>query len=58
MALPTVQWAACGDPLDAATMAACLLHQAVQNGLFGAVALIVDWGTIGRPAALPIDGST
>ena len=36
-----------------------LLHQAVQRGLFGAVALVVDWGTIGRPdrrIGLPADG--
>ena len=24
-----------------------LLHQAVQRGLFGALALVVDWGTTG-----------
>ena len=33
-----------------------LLHQAVQRGLVGAVALVVDRGTIRRPAWLPNDG--
>ena len=29
-----------------------LLHQAVQRGLFRAVALVVDWDAIRRPLAL------
>ena len=36
-----------------------LLHQALQRGLFGAVAIVVDCGTIGRPdrrIGLPADG--
>jgi hypothetical protein len=33
-----------------------LLHQAVQRGLFRAVALVVDRGAIGRPPGLPADG--
>jgi hypothetical protein len=33
-----------------------LLHQAVQRGLLGAVALIVDRGAIVRPLRLPADG--
>ena len=33
-----------------------LLHQAVQRGLFGAVALAVDRGAIRRPLGLPADG--
>ena len=33
-----------------------LLHQAVQRGLLGAVALIVDRGAIWRPVGLPTDG--
>jgi hypothetical protein len=33
-----------------------LLHQAVQRGLFRAVALVVDRGAIGRPLGLPVDG--
>ena len=36
-----------------------LPHQAVQRGLFGVVALVVDWVTIGRPdrrIGLPADG--
>ena len=33
-----------------------LLHQAVERGLLGAVALGVDRGAIGRPAGLRIDG--
>jgi len=36
-----------------------LLHQAVQRGLFGAVALVVDWGVVRRPdrrIGLPADG--
>jgi len=33
-----------------------LLHQAVQRGLFRAVALVVDRGAIQRPLGLPADG--
>ncbi len=33
-----------------------LLHQAVQRGLFRAVALVVDRGAIRRPLGLPADG--
>jgi len=33
-----------------------LLHQAVQRGLFRAVALVVDWGAIRRPLGLPAGG--
>ena len=33
-----------------------LLYQAVQRGLFRAVALVVDWGAIRRPLGLPADG--
>ena len=33
-----------------------LLHQAVQRGLLGAVALVLDRGAIGRPLGLPADG--
>ncbi len=33
-----------------------LLHQAVQRGLLGAVALVVDRGAIRRPLGLPADG--
>jgi len=32
------------------------LHQAVQRGLFRAVALVMDLGAIRRPLALPADG--
>jgi hypothetical protein len=34
-----------------------LLHQAVQRGLFRAVAFAVDRGAIRRPLGLPADGS-
>ena len=34
-----------------------LLHQAVQRGLFRAVAFVVDRGAIRRPLGLPADGS-
>ena len=33
-----------------------LLHEAIQRGLLGAVALVVDRGAIGRPPGLPADG--
>ena len=33
-----------------------LLHQAVQRGLFGAVALVVDRGASWYPLGLPADG--
>ena len=33
-----------------------LLNQAVQHGLLGAVALVVDRGAIRRPLGLPADG--
>ena len=33
-----------------------LLHQAVQRGLFGAVALVADRGAIRRPLGLSADG--
>ena len=33
-----------------------LLHQAVQRGLLGAVAIVVNWGAIGRPLGLPANG--
>ena len=33
-----------------------LLHQAVQRGLFRAVALVVDMGAIWRSLGLPADG--
>jgi hypothetical protein len=33
-----------------------LLHKAVQRGLLGAVALVVDRGAIRRPVGLPTDG--
>ena len=33
-----------------------LLHQAVQRGLFRAVALVVDWDAIRRLLGLPADG--
>jgi hypothetical protein len=33
-----------------------LLHQAVQRGLFRAVALVVDRGAIRSPLGLPADG--
>ena len=33
-----------------------LLHQAVQRGLFRAVALVVDRGAIRRPLGLPANG--
>ena len=33
-----------------------LLHQAVQRGLFRAVAIVVDRGAIRRPLGLPADG--
>ena len=33
-----------------------LLHQAVQRGLLGAVAFVVERGAIGRPLGLPADG--
>ena len=33
-----------------------LLHQAVQRGLLGAVALVVDRGATLRPMGLPTDG--
>ncbi|HEY6356491.1 MAG TPA: hypothetical protein VIY30_18560 [Burkholderiaceae bacterium] len=33
-----------------------LLHQAVQRGLFGAVAFVVERGAIRRPLGLPADG--
>jgi hypothetical protein len=33
-----------------------LLHQAVQRGLFRAVALAMDRGAIRRPLGLPADG--
>ena len=33
-----------------------LLHQAVQRGLFRAMALVVDRGVIRRPLGLPADG--
>jgi hypothetical protein len=34
-----------------------LLHQAVQRGLLGAVAFVVDRGAIRRQFGLPADGS-
>ena len=33
-----------------------LLHKAVQRGLLGPVAFVVDRGAIGRPVGLPTDG--
>ena len=33
-----------------------LLHQAVQRGLFRAVALVVNRGTLRRPLGLPANG--
>jgi hypothetical protein len=33
-----------------------LLYQAVQRGLFRAVALVVDWDAIRRPLGLPANG--
>ena len=33
-----------------------LLHQAVQRGLFRAVAIVVDRGAIRRPLGLPANG--
>ena len=33
-----------------------LLHQTVQRGLLGPMALVVDRGTIRRPLGLPADG--
>ncbi|MCU0921673.1 MAG: hypothetical protein MUF16_15290 [Burkholderiaceae bacterium] len=33
-----------------------LLHQAVQRGLLGAMALVVDRGAIRRPLGLPANG--
>ena len=33
-----------------------LLHQALKRGLLGAVALVVNWGAIGRAVRLPTDG--
>ena len=33
-----------------------LLHQSVQGGLLGAVALVVKWGAVRRPLGLPADG--
>jgi hypothetical protein len=31
-------------------------HHAIQRGLLGTVALVVDWGVIGRPVGPPTDG--
>ncbi|HMO45435.1 MAG TPA: hypothetical protein PKB14_05395 [Rubrivivax sp.] len=33
-----------------------LLHQAIQRGLLGAMAFVVERGAIGRPLGLPADG--
>jgi hypothetical protein len=33
-----------------------LLYQAVQRGLFRAVALVVDWDAIRGPLGMPADG--